>query len=387
MKSGVKKFLIGLLILVVVSVIGILLLQKPNEPVVSPDRSVTTIVCATGGGKENFLADTELNQILRDEYGIQVTHIPWSNGRINDQALADDSGNTYDAVFFSDQRFYEQYLAAVNKTYSRQKGYIALNTPIVFYSWKPVVEVLTATGIVTERDGVHYVSDMEKLLSYMDAGTRWSDIAPADSLIRSNRNPINVIGVDPVTSSPGATYMGLLAGILDPASRSGRVSDEALLRLQQVYRNSGFLGGTPADLFSQYLRIGAGTYPLIVDYEKSLIDWAVAHPEEYTKQIKDHAVLLYPEPTVWNSHCIISFSPEGSILVDALENNERIHEIAFNKYGFRMGLAAKNVSSFQTAEGEITFDGIPSQLYATIPSLRMEGYNRIVEALKKTITE
>lgn len=387
MNQSMKRFLIGLIVLVLISVVSILVLNATNQEEESQATGAITIVCATGGGKENFLADPEINQILAEEYGISVEHISWSNGKISDQALAADKSNTYDAVFFSDQRFYEQYLAASNQTYKKAKGYIALNTPIVFYSWKPVVEVLMGAGIVTARDDVYYLSDMDMLLAYMDEGVRWCDVAPEQSLIHANKNPINVIGVDPITSSPGATYMGLLAGIIDPMNKTGKITDETIQRLQKIYRESGFLGGTPSDLFSQYLRIGAGTYPLIVDYEKSLIDWAVAHPNEYTAQIKDNAVILYPEPTVWNSHCIISFSKEGSILVDALENNERIHEIAFNKYGFRMGLSAKNVSAFQTDEGEISFTGIPSQLYSTIPGLRMEGYNRIVEALQSTLAE
>lgn len=378
---------VGLAVFVVLVVGSIALLSGVGKEVLAPDTAIH-IVGATGGGKENFLADAEIAGILKDKYNIKVTHVTWSNGKITDQELAKDTANVYDFAFFSDQRYYEQYQTANNQRYKKHKGYIALNTPIVVYSWKPVAEVLSKAGIVTQRDGVYTISDMEKLLEAIGRQQKWTDISPTDSPVYANRNPINIISVDPVTSSPGATYYGLLAAIMDPTNRTGQITQETLQRLQAFYQQAGFLTFTPADLFDQYLRIGLGTYPLIVDYEKSLIDWAISSPAGY-ERIKDRIAVLYPEPTIWNSHCILSFSENGSILVDALEKDQRIQEIAFQRYGFRMGLstAYDNSASFDTAQGPIQIPGIPGEILSVVPSLRMEGYNKIVSALKETLTQ
>ncbi|MFQ9798902.1 MAG: hypothetical protein ACLR23_08110 [Clostridia bacterium] len=56
----------------------------------------------------------------------------------------DGQTKNYDFVFFSDQRYYEYYQlpAAEGEAprLAKKKGAIALNTPIVFYSWDVVVD-------------------------------------------------------------------------------------------------------------------------------------------------------------------------------------------------------------------------------------------------------
>ncbi len=46
---------------------------------------------------------------------------------------------------------------------------------------------------------------------------------------------------------------------------------------------------------------------------------------------------MYPEPTSWNSHCVIAFNEKGEKFIGAL-NDPKVQEIAFNKYGFRTGV-------------------------------------------------
>ena len=48
--------------------------------------------------------------------------------------------------------------------YRVKSGGLILNTPIVIYSWADVVESLKAENIVTETNGVCYISDMDKLI-------------------------------------------------------------------------------------------------------------------------------------------------------------------------------------------------------------------------------
>ncbi|MFQ9798903.1 MAG: hypothetical protein ACLR23_08115 [Clostridia bacterium] len=57
---------------------------------------------------------------------------------------------------------------------------------------------------MTEDNGTYYVTDMPKLLEYINEGKKWSDIG-LDSIYGN----INIASTDPVTSSPGATYYGL----------------------------------------------------------------------------------------------------------------------------------------------------------------------------------
>ena len=78
------------------------------------------------------------------------------------------------------------------------------------------------------------------------------------------------------------------------------------------------MNNTPADLFERYLKTGMGGEPMIVDYEKSLIEFAISNPDGY-KQVKSDMVMMYPKPTIWNTHCLAAFSESGLKLYKALQ--------------------------------------------------------------------
>lgn len=375
-----KKLILGILLFAAIigAGIGISKLINPPEPVTQQPKAVT-VYGAVGGGKENFLADPDVNRIMAEKYGISVQNDAWSNGKLikNELKYTDkDNGSTgtVDFVFFSDQRYYEYYQLDAKEGEAprlpKKRAEIILNTPIVFYSWKEVVDVLAKENIVTERDGVCYITDMNKLLEYITAEKKWKDIGLN---IYGN---INIGSTDPVTSSPGATYYGLLASILSDGQLSSQTLSETMPKLQQFYKQSGFMNNTPADLFDQYLRTGYGTKPLIVDYEKSMVDFAINNPEGYAS-VKDRVRILYPEPTIWNSHCIISFTDNGTKFIEALHDKE-IQEIAFNRYGFRTGL-----SGGQYDVKAIGVDGLLQEIMSVVPGLKMDTYNLIIEGLKE----
>lgn len=379
-----KKTALTFAIIICVVAVGVFVALNQQAPQ-APEDNLLTLVGATGGGKENFLADQELAHILQEEYGIRVVHNTVSNSWLtNETKLVEDTTRRYDFMFCSDQRYYEQYLSASNKVYQSRESFIALNTPIVFYSWQPVVEVLMAQGIVTKTGDTYYVSDPLQLLSLVEQQVTWQSLCQdTANPVSKNSNPVSIISVDPVRSSPGVTFYGWIARVLDPQNRTGDITAETLQKLRELYKFSGFLGFAPVDLFDQYLRIGMGSYPLIVDYEKSLIDWAISNPARYAT-VKDRIVTLYPEPTIWNSHCVISFSEAGDLFVKALQTNQRIQQIAFERYGFRMGLSSayENTSLFPSEEGPVEISGIPGEIFSTVLPLQTNGYNKILEALK-----
>ena len=375
-----KKLILGILLFAAIIGAGIVIskLVSPQQPAAQNLKTVT-VYGAVGGGKENFLADPDVNRIMAERYGISVQNDPWSNGKlIKNELKYTDKNNgstgTVDFVFFSDQRYYEYYQLDAKEGEAarlpKQRAEIILNTPIVFYSWKEVVDVLEKENIVTERDGVCYITDMNKLLEYITSEKKWKDIGLN---IYGN---VNIGSTDPVTSSPGATYYGLLASILNEGQVSSKALSETMPRLQQFYKQSGFMNNTPADLFDQYLRTGYGTKPIIVDYEKSMVDFAINNPEGYAS-VKDRVRILYPEPTIWNSHCIISFTENGTKFIEAL-NDKEIQEIAFNRYGFRTGL-----SGGQYDVKAIGVDGLPQEILNVVPGLKMDTYNLIIEGLKE----
>ena len=364
---------LGILIILVLIIIGIKFFSTNGESII--ESNLKTVYVATGGGKENFLADEEVNKIMKKKYGLNVIYDSWSNGKLIKNPLVREDGTKYDVMFCSDQRFYDYYKLAPDITkgeaarYTVQKGGLTLNTPIVIYSWDTVVDALIEQKIVTEKDGVYYITDMPKLISYILEGKKWKDIG-VDMLYGS----INIDSTDPVTSSPGATYYGLLLSIMC----DGEITDEAvaenLPKLKEFYTKSGYMNNTPADLFELYLKTGVGGKPMIVDYEKSVIDFANSNPDGW-EQVKDKMRILYPTPTIWNSHCIASFDEAGDEYYEAYEDKE-IQQIAWSKYGFRTGVTGGNYDVTQ-----VNVNGIPQSIISTVSSLKMNVYDQLISYL------
>jgi hypothetical protein len=113
---------------------------------------------------------------------------------------------------------------------------------------------------------------------------------------------------------------------------------------------------------------------MIVDYEKSIVEFANESPDAFN-QVKDDIRILYPEPTIWNSHCVATFTEAGNKYYEAINDSE-ISQIAWSKYGFRTGVTGGN---YDVSSLGIT--GIPSTITSTVSSLKMSMYESLISYL------
>lgn len=185
---------------------------------------------------------------------------------------------------------------------------------------------------------------------------------------------INIDSTDPVTSSPGATYYGLLLSIMCGGTVTEENLQANLQNLKEFYIKSGYMNNTPADLFELYLKTGVGGKPMIVDYEKSVIDFANSNPDGW-EQVKDKIRILYPTPTIWNSHCIATFNETGNEFFKAFEDKD-IGQIAWSRYGFRTGITGGNYDVTK-----VNVSGIPQSITSTVSSLKMKMYDEMISYL------
>ena len=367
---------IGIFVLLVLVIISIKFYSDKKAENGVSTKDLKTVTVATGGGKEDFIADEDVNKILREKYGLNVVYDSWSNGKLVLNPLVRENGDKYDLMFCSDQRFYDYYKLAPNKEkkeadrYTVLDGGLTLNTPIVIYSWAEVVDAFIKDGIVTEKEGTYYITDMNKLLTYILEGKKWSDIG-----LNMLYGSINIASTDPVTSSPGATYYGLLLSIMCGGNVTDTSMQENLPKLKEFYEKSGYMNNTPADLFEKYLKTGLGGEPMIVDYEKSIVEFANENPDGFN-QIKDNIRILYPEPTIWNSHCVATFTEAGNEYYKAIQDKE-ISQIAWEKYGFRTGVTGVNYNVYS-----LGIKGMPSNIRSTVSSLKMNMYDNLISFLK-----
>ncbi len=391
-----KKRLIGIIIFVIL-ILGIIAFKKFGSNI--SNVGITTIYVATGGGKEDFLKDEEVLNILRKEYKIDVVFDTWSNSKtvsqpliretigLGNQDIISKMGNgekftinspgvtKYDALFTSDIRYYDYYKQRPTgeeaERYTVLGGGLTLNTPIVFYSWDKIVDVLIQNKLAEEKDGIYYVTDMDKLVDYILNGKSWKELGVTDDIYGN----VSISSIDPVKSSPGATYYGLLLGILSHGEITTENVKKNMPKLKELYIKSGNMRFTPADLFQEYLRAGMGTQKIIVDYEKSIIDFSNSNKKGY-EQVKDRIRILYPKPTSWNNHCYMYFTENGEILYKAFEENERIQQIAWEKYGFRTGITG---GKYDVSKIDVP---VPQEITSTISGLKMDEYNALIDGLK-----
>ena len=370
-----KQAFLGLAILIILIIVIVAVTTLKNNKDGISDSNLKQVFVATGGGKENFLADEEVNNIMKQKYGLKVTYDSWSNGKIVKDPLLRKDGSKYDAMFCSDQRFYDYFKVSADTSKGEAQrdrileGGLTLNTPIVIYSWDTVVDALIKENIVTQKDNVYYITDMNKLISYILEGKKWSDIG-VDMLYGT----INIDSTDPVTSSPGATYYGLLLSIMCGGTVTEENLQANLQNLKEFYIKSGYMNNTPADLFELYLKTGVGGKPMIVDYEKSVIDFANSNPDGW-EQVKDKIRILYPTPTIWNSHCIATFNETGNEFFKAFEDKD-IGQIAWSRYGFRTGITGGNYDVTK-----VNVSGIPQSITSTVSSLKMKMYDEMISYL------
>ena len=393
-----KKKIIGIVIFVVLIliIIGIKVLSGGDATggpgIIS--KNLTTVYVATGGGKEDFISDPDIIKIMQKKYKLNVVYDSWSNGKTVKLPMVREAiglGNTslspesvtihtegatpYDALFTSDQRFYDYYKLQPKKEleeadrFSVLDGGLVLYTPIILYSWKPIANKLIEQGIVTlGDDGIYYVTDMNKLINLILESKTWADVGLPELY-----GQIKIASTDPVTSSPGATYYGLLLSILSNGDINDQNINENLDKLKVFYDKAGYMNNTPADLFEKYLKTGLGGEAIIVDYEKSLIEFAISNPNGY-EQVKDDMVMLYPKPTMWNTHCFAAFSENGKKLYKALQDEE-IQKIAWEKYGYRTGFVGSNYSAKKIGVN------VPKTLTSTVQPLKYDYYNQLIARL------
>ena len=64
-----------------------------DEKGITLSKHLTTVYVATGGGKEDFLADEDIKKILEKKYKLEVVYDTWSNGKTITKPLIRESIN------------------------------------------------------------------------------------------------------------------------------------------------------------------------------------------------------------------------------------------------------------------------------------------------------
>jgi hypothetical protein len=99
----------------------------------------------------------------------------------------------------------------------------------------------------------------------------------------------------------------------------------------------GLKSSSSGKLFDSYIAGGYGAEPMIVGYENQLVEWILADParwERVAQSTGPKPVLLYPRPTAYSAHPLITIDPASDPLLEAMLS-PALQEIAWTRHGFR----------------------------------------------------
>ena len=130
-----NKRLLGALLFIalIVLIIGIKIYDDNEVEItnaIDTIKEVGTIevTIATGGGKEDFISDERVLEIMKTKYKVNPIYDTWSNGKLIKEPLVRKAdGSKYDLMFCSDQRFYDYYKVAANKAKGEADRYQVLD--------------------------------------------------------------------------------------------------------------------------------------------------------------------------------------------------------------------------------------------------------------------
>lgn len=326
-----KRGVIGFAVFAAVVGVGLL-----NERVLEPRGAdlqldvldpVQVVRGYIGSEKASFLANPQVQELLRSEYGLAVEF-----RRAGSFEMLELPRQDQDFLWPSSQVALEKFRQDSGAPLADA---LIFNSPIVLYSWAEVTEGLVGSGLI-QFDGSTYQAQLAPLLQAVIDGRSWESVG-VDALF----GPVVVTSTDPLRSNSGNMYAGLAAGTLTGAvpdlSALGRIESDLLT----VFRVQGQMEHSTGTLFERFLELGVGRFPMIVGYESQYIEFARENPDTWP-QLRDRLQLVYPVPTVWSSHPMIALTEAGRELTEALQD-DRLQQIAWRQHGFRSGgVAADN---------------------------------------------
>jgi hypothetical protein len=280
-----------------------------------------------GGEKEGFLANMRVRELLERRFGLVL-----------DARRAGSVEMVREPALLSQKPQFLWPSSSVLVEVARSSGVkisrdqVIFNSPIVLYSWDRIADGLVKGGFAQPAGGPRYTVDLLKILKAVIAGQTWAELGVADLFGRAR-----IVSTDPNKSNSGFMFAGLAASLLSgdvvALDTLGRTSDD----VATVFKRMGFKPPSSGKLFDDYIAGGAGAQPLIVGYENQLVEWVLQDAERW-KRVEASApakpVILYPQPTAFSAHPLISVDRQADDLIDALMS-ESLLELAWEDHGFR----------------------------------------------------
>jgi hypothetical protein len=280
-----------------------------------------------GGEKEGFLSNTRVRNLLQNRFGLILdARRAGSVEMVRERALLDQKPQ----FLWPSSSVLVDLARSSGVKISRDQ--VIFNSPIVLYSWDRIADGLVKGGFAEPAGGPRYTVDLLKVLKAIISGETWASMGVSDLFGRAR-----IVSTDPNKSNSGFMFAGLTASLLSGDVVMLDSLNKIDADVTTVFRRMGYKPPSSGKLFDDYIAGGPGAQPLIVGYENQLIEWVLQDADRW-KRVEASApskpVILYPRPTAFSAHPLISIDRAADELIDALVS-ESLLELAWEEHGFR----------------------------------------------------
>lgn len=350
----------GIVAVLVIAVAAIMVTKRSGSGGGIPGGGVARITCYGGSEKADFVNDPEVKRIFADKYRIEVSFI--SKGSYKQVQIPPDElkASKIDCLWPSSASAQAIFEGSGNsKAFGNAyEAASVLQSPEVLYANSEAAAGLQRAGIVAVRDGNYFIVDFRRLLEdYLLPGKSWAELG-----VSLPAGPVLINSSDPATSNSGMTLAQLeLASIASgnpyqPATIAQ--AGASLAKVKALVDAQGLLRTGSDSAFEQWVIQQTGG--LLAGYENQLLQWITTRNGGV---VPTGIVTLYPEPTIFNDHPILTLTDAGKQLIPALED-DAVQDIAWTRFGFRSG----------TRVLEQAFPGVPVPPTHTIKKTQAPGY-------------
>jgi hypothetical protein len=272
--------------------------------------------------KENFFKDERVKAIF-EKNGINLQVSRMSSGKIAEAKTLVDIDNS-DFIFPSGIQTSEK----VKTNFKSSQAYNIFYSPMVIATWKPIVDILR-TNQLTKKVGDYEALDMEAFMKLAQKDVRWKDLKGSESY------PVNkvilVSSSDSRFSNSAKMYLALNSYILNSSSvvSSNQEVDKVMPLLKKIIQAQGNRESSSTNMMSDYMSIGRGKVPMMFAYESEFLENAFKN-----NGLSKEMMLVYPTPTVFTKHVLVSITPKSQVLVDLFKKDAELKKLAV-EYGFR----------------------------------------------------
>lgn len=335
-------------------------------------KQVVTVSGLIGSEKQDFFNDPEVTNILASKYKLKVDTQSAGSRSIATEGGKKGKADQYDFVFPSGSPTADK----IKKDFKVKNSYRVFFTPMAVASWKPVVDVLEKNAIVKKTNNHYRIIDMGKLQDLMTQQTRWQDLPNNDSFKVGRKVLIKSTNI--ASSNSASMYLSLASYLANNKSIVENDSQivQVIPKVTPLFTGQGYMAGSSATPFEDYLNKGQGDSPLVMIYEAQFLAQA------QQGSVRPDMVLLYPEPTIYTDHTLLAMNDNGKKLGEALTTDPDLQKLAI-KYGFRNYNSQLAGEQFNQMLKDKKLDFVPTTLNEVIDPPSYEVLEKMISQIEQ----